>query len=320
MCRLGLSTLTLWAFLAAVGLAHAELRVAAPVIELGEVRGGQRLVQVFELTNAGTTPVEIVEVRRGCGCLAPRLASAKLQPGAKTTLHVELRTLGQADGPHAWNAQVIYRHGEETKSLPLTLRGVVRNEIVVQPALLALHLDKNGRGEITLVDRRATPLRVVAAEARSPALKVGDIVRAGNTTKVLLNAEVEQLPPGRYEGMVYVFTDDKDYEELQIPVTVTKGKRAAVQTVPERPELRLAGGAPSGSVLIRLRSLTGQSVRVSEVKAVEPGTKCTWAAGPGDDATVRLQLTKASTVNIVELHVVLEGNEALTVPVSVIRD
>jgi hypothetical protein len=56
------------------------------------------------------------------------------------------------------------------------------------------------------------------------------------------------------------------------------------------------------------------------VKADEPAAKCTWAAGPGDDATVRVQLAKASSANIVELHVVLEGNEALTVPVSVIRD
>jgi hypothetical protein len=310
-------------FLSLIALSHearAELHVAAPVIELGEVRGGQRLAQSFELTNAGATPIDIVEVRRGCGCLAPRLVERKLAPGTKTTLHVELRTLGQADGPHAWNLQVIYRAREELRTLPLALRGTVRNEVVVQPAILALHLDKNGRGEITLTDRRATPLRVIAAEARSPALKVGAIVREGNTTKVVLNAEVERLEPGRYEGLVHVFTDDRDYEELQIPVTVTKGKRAAVQTVPERPRVRLSGGAATGSVLVRLRSVSGEAVRVSEVKADQPSAKCTWAAGPGNDATVRVQLPREITSNTVELRVLLEGNESVTVPVEVIRD
>jgi len=305
---------------AVAGLAHAELRVAAPVIDLGEVRGGQRLAQSFELSNAGATPIEIVEVRRGCGCLAPRLAEQTLAAGAKTTLHVELRTLGQADGPHTWNAQVIYRAGGALKTLPLALRGTVKNEIVVQPALLALHLDKNGRGEITLVDRRAAPFRVLAAEARSPALKVGDIVRDGNTTKVVLNADVASLAPGRYDGMVHVFTNDRDYEELQIPVTVTKGKRAAVQIVPERPQVRLTTGASNGSALVRLRSLSGQAVRVSEVKADEPAVKCTWAAGPGNDATVRVQLPSGLTANFVELRVLLEGNESLTVAVELVRD
>ena len=52
---------------------RAELRFQQTTCEVGEVRGGAVLVPRFTFTNVGSTPVEITEVRPGCGCLKPRL-------------------------------------------------------------------------------------------------------------------------------------------------------------------------------------------------------------------------------------------------------
>ena len=157
--------------------AHAELRAVVPVVDLGAVDGGQKVNHTFLLSNVGTEIIEIFDVQRGCGCLTPQLAKRTLRPGEQTMLALELRTLGQADGPHAWNLQVHYRDGQQMKTLPLVLRGTVRNEITVQPATLGMHVTKALQQEITLTDRRETPLRVLAADVRLPGMSVTKIGR-----------------------------------------------------------------------------------------------------------------------------------------------
>jgi hypothetical protein len=302
------------------GAARADLFVAAPVIELGEIRGGQRLAQRFELVNRGDAPVEIVEVQRGCGCLAARLEQRLVPAGGKATIQFELRTLGQPEGPHTWHAQVHYRAGGQSKALPVALRGTIRNEVTLQPAILALHVDKAARQEITLVDSREPPLRVLGAEVRSPALKVAEVIRDGKTTRIVL-ATNDGLEAGRHEGMLYIFTNDPDYEELQAPVTVIKGQRALVQIVPEQPQVRLPAGAASGAVVVRLRSLTGKPVRIAKMESDDPQLTCTWAAGPGDDATVRLQVRRGERTSgktSTQLRATLESGAVVSMSAHII--
>lgn len=300
--------------------AQAELRVTTPAIDLGVIRGGQRISHRFELTNTSDAAVEILDVQRGCGCLAPRIDQRVIPAGGKTNLAVELRTLGQSDGPHTWRLQVQYRVGEETKLLPLTLRGVVKNDITVQPAILGLHVAKTIQQEIILTDSRATPLRVIDAEARGAGVQLTKIERAGKTTTLLVTADAAQLAPGRHEGRLTITTDDPDYGQLQVPIVVTKATAATVRATPEHVVLRLAVGATSAAALVRLRSPGGQAVRIAKVEASDPSVTCTWAPGPGNDATLKIQARSAlpaSNRSHVEVHLAAPANDVLTIPVIV---
>jgi hypothetical protein len=303
--------------------ARAELRVAAPVVELGTIRAGQKLSQRFVLTNAGSEPVEIVDLVRGCGCLATRLDQRQISPGGESILSIELRTLGQADGPQAWNLQVHYRAGQETKSLGLSLRGTVQNDITVQPAILGLHVTKSVQQEITLTDSRSRPLRVVAAEARAPGVQVVKIERAGKTTKILLRADGVRLEPGRHEGLLTITTDDGDYGQLQVPIVLTKASASSVAVAPEQVVLRPAAGASTASALVRLRTQDDRPVRIAKIEPSDPALVCTWAPGPGNDATVRIEarnLGAATSLQAhVEIHLSSPGRETITVPVPIIR-
>ncbi|MCI0681348.1 MAG: DUF1573 domain-containing protein [Gemmataceae bacterium] len=298
---------------------RADLRAANGVIDLGDIRGGRKLVHRFELTNAGALPVEILEVQRGCGCLAPRLEQRLLPAGGTTGLVVELRTLGQADGPHSWNLQVSYRAGQETRILPVTLRGTVKNDITVQPAILGLIVTKSVRQEITLTDSRNDPLRVIDAEARGPGLWVTAIERAGRTTKVQVTAEASRLAPGRHEGRLTITTDDPDYGQLEVPIVVTKATAATVRAAPEHVVLRFAAGATSASALVRLRSPGDQAVRIAKIEPSIPELACTWAPGPGTDATLKIQMSRSASAvqGHVDVHWTAPASEVLTIPVTV---
>src|SRR5207244_154025 len=136
----------------------------------------------FTLINAGREPMQILEVNRGCGCLAPRLDKRLLEPGDKATLHMEVRTLGHPDGPHIWTAAVRYRTGDSVKEVPLALRACVKNDVTVQPAVCAMIVETMLRQEITLTDLRKSPLTVTLAETTSPAIKVQTKTLEGGVT------------------------------------------------------------------------------------------------------------------------------------------
>ena len=297
--------------------ARAELRVTTPEVDLGVIRGGQKIAHRFELANDGAESIEILDLQRGCGCLAPRLDQRVIPAGGKTSLAVELRTLGQSDGPHAWNLQVQYRIGQETKTLPLTLRGTVKNDITVQPAILGLHVTKTVEQEITLTDFRATPLRVIDAEARGAGVRVAKIERAGKTTKVLVSADAALLAPGRHEGRLTITTDDLDYGQLQVPIVVTKAMAHAVRATPEQVVLRFAGST-SASALVRLRAPDDQKVNIAKIEPSDPALVCTWAQGPGNDATLKVQArTVLSSPSHIEVHLAAPAKDVLTIPVIV---
>ena len=302
--------------------ARSELRVAAASVDLGVIRGGQKLTHRFELVNRGGESIEILDLKHGCGCLAPRLDQRVIPPGGKATLVMELRTLGQADGPHTWELQVHYRAGADAKTLRLSLRGTVQSEITVQPAILGLHVSTTVQQEVTLTDARAAPLRVVDAEVRAAGVRVTKIERAGKTTKIVVAADGAKLPPGRHEGFLTITTDDADYGQLQVPIVVTKAAAlTAVRCVPERVELRLAPGTTTASALVRLRSTNDRAIRVAKIEASDSALVCTWAAGPGNDATVRIQALAARLTGAVQtqitVHLATPADDAMTIPVMI---
>jgi len=305
------------------GSTRADLRVDVPVVDLGAIRGGQKLTHCFELSNSGDKALEILDLRPGCGCLAPQIKQRSLQPGEKTTLVLELRTLGQAEGPHTWDIDVKYRTGAETKSLPLALRGTVHNEITVQPAILGLHVVKSVQQEITVTDTRPAPMHVLAAEARAPGVQVTRIDRTGKITKILVSADASQLAAGRHDGIISIVTDDPDYRQLLVPVVLTKASAVAVRAIPEQVDMHVSAGVDSTSAIVRLRSANDQPVRIAKMEPSDPALVCTWAAGPGNDATVKIQLQSGrlpeAAASHISIHFAGLVGEPMIIPVAIVR-
>src|SRR5262245_56154620 len=119
----------------AVPSARADLLIEKPLVNLGDIKGGVPLQHRLELRNSGEQATDILEVTASCGCLAPRLDKRSLQPGEKTTLALELRPLGQRNGPHAWNGLVRYRQGQEVREAIFTVKAIIHNDVTVQPTV-----------------------------------------------------------------------------------------------------------------------------------------------------------------------------------------
>lgn len=304
--------------------AVSDLRCSQPVADLGEIRAGPGLDHKFTLTNGGDQTLEILEVNRGCGCLAARLSKRGLKPGEQLTLFMEIRTLGHGNGPHSWTAQVRYRQGEAIRELPLAIKAMVKNEVIVQPAVLALHVETVLRQEVVVTDTRAGPFTVKHVQCTGPSKVSVDRVDAGKH-KITVEVQAKNLRAGRSEEILNIYTSDPDYAHLQVPVTLTKAERSPVLVTPERVEIHVPAGQKMASTLVRLRSRGSDGIEIRTVTWGPGIDKCIWAKGPDLGATLKIQVDALRlNEDAIDSHVRIDfgqpKGEVLVIPVSIKKD
>src|SRR5207244_1175040 len=122
------------------------------------------------------------------------------QPGEKGTLVMHLRTLGQQNGARTWQAHVQYRAAGKPLEVGLVVGATIRNEVTVEPSIIALTVETTLKQEVTIKDHRATPLKIVAIQASSPAIKVTTLPTDGSVTRVILEVSRSALTAPRQEA------------------------------------------------------------------------------------------------------------------------
>jgi hypothetical protein len=274
----------------AAGRARAELRCEPPAADLGVIRGGPAVQHRFELVNDGPTPIDIVDVERGCGCLESDLQKRTLKPGERAGLRVTVRTAGQPNGPRSWNLRIRYRAGDTAREELLVIAATIRNEVTIAPSILALYVQDALRQEVVVTDLRSPPLKVTGVNSTVPALRATVQPAVGGVTKVSLEVSAADLDGGRQDAILSLYTDDPLYNPLQLPVTITRGSRPAIAVTPPRVEARVSADQPVASVLVRLRPAGQQKVVIESADADDPAITCTWAVGPGAGATLKVQV------------------------------
>lgn len=296
--------------------ARSELRVPAPVVNLGEVKAGLPLTHTFELINDGPGIVEILDTRGSCGCVVGKVEPRVIQPGERGTLTLRMHTLGQAAGPHLWKATVGYRQGGMEKDITVGVQVRLVTEVTVQPATLTVITDGDLIQLVTLTDQRAKPLQVHGVQTSTPGLKARLLDQKTGTARIELETR-KDLSPGRHDEMLTIDTDDPGYRQLQVPVTIIKTSQTVV-AVPSRVEMQ--GGTTS--CLVRLRSGSEKAIAIGKIESVHPALTCRWAPGPDTQATVRIeadprQLAGRELETTITIHLTSPTPETLSIPVVV---
>ncbi|MBI3407640.1 MAG: DUF1573 domain-containing protein [Planctomycetes bacterium] len=312
-----------WLFLG-MAEARAQLRFAEPVANLGEIRGGPTLQHSFAFTNSGSLPIEIIEVDRSCGCLAPRLDKRRLSPGEKGNLRMDIRTLGQPNGPHAWTAQVRYREDGKIQETPIAIKAVVKNEITVQPPALAFFVENTLRQEVIVADTGVNPFAIKQIHCSGPAKLTLKKLEAGKH-QIIIEVRAADLAPGSAHEILNIYTDDPVYAQLEVPVTMTRIPRSAVLVSPEKVEVQIDKGQKSASTLVRLRPRGEESISINKVTWGDEITRCDWAKGPDQSATLKIRVEAAKAPDgVSQSHVRVDlsepPGEMVLIPVSIRKE
>jgi hypothetical protein len=302
------------------------VRFDRAVVKVGTVRAGVPLAHDFPFRNDGPESIEITQTRASCGCLTPRLGQRVYRPGERGVLRLEVNTLGEPAGPHAWTVQVRCQSGEKVQEIPLRLTARLITEISVRPAALTVDTGGAAGHEITLTDLRPKPLDITGLDSTSPHLtarlrgKPQDT--PGRRVQRIRIEVAEDFPEGRHREAVTLFTNDPLYRDLHIPVTVVKRSCQRLAALPERVTLAAAPGKPLPSQLVRLRDARGQVVEVGRIIADHPAVRCHWAKGPGPMATLKIsvdhkRLSNGRLQSAVHVHISKPVRETVTIPVVV---
>jgi hypothetical protein len=296
-------------FLLATPIATAQLRFVERTVDLGELRGGVVYQHRFEFINDSPNPTEITGIRLGCGCLAPVYDKRMYRPGERGSLLMYIRTLGQPDGTRSWNAHIQYRVADKQNEATLVIGAKIRNEIRITPSILAITVEGTLKQEVIVSDERAVPLNISSVLATSPAIRAGVMPGKDGVIKIALEINGSALTASHQEEMLNIYTDDPFYRHLQVPITLTKAARPSASATPPRIEILGAG-----SQLVRLRGTGDQVVRVDKMEANHPALKCTWASGPGNDATLKIATLMAIDADTqVRVHI---GASVIVIPVK----
>ncbi|ANF51135.1 hypothetical protein A0O34_11690 [Chryseobacterium glaciei] len=67
------------------------LALSESSFDFGKIKKGDKVEHVYEVTNTGTNPLVISEVKPGCGCTVPDFTKEPIMPGkkGKITLHFD---------------------------------------------------------------------------------------------------------------------------------------------------------------------------------------------------------------------------------------
>ncbi|HEV3261061.1 MAG TPA: DUF1573 domain-containing protein [Gemmataceae bacterium] len=295
--RVGASLVGLLMLALSAPRARADLHFEQPIFDAGAVHSGTPLVHDFRFVNAGPETIEVTEARASCGCLTPRIEPRVYRPGEHGSLRVEVHTLDQPEGFKDWRVQFCYRGGDTAHELGLHVTAHLITEVTVQPAALVVFADQPIGHEVTLTDLRPQPLSIAAVRTSSPELK-SDVKGSsadpsGHQVYTISLQVTEDYREGRHDETLSIYTDDPNYRELRVPVTIVKRPRQRLVVRPNRVTLLAPPGQPAPSRIVLIQDSGNEAVVLSGVMADDPAVVCQWAQGPGPMTTVKVSVDRS---------------------------
>lgn len=201
------------------------LQFDPPQIHLGAVKAGQMFERKVRVTNQSRSPLRIREIKSSCGCLAPKVQPEVLQPDQSAELLLRINSLSAHPGPQAWRVTLWAESNGVAQPQEMLLSAEVEQELVISPASVTLYGNRRATEHVfRLTDRRPRKLRLLKVDATSPLIraKVSDSSEEANGG-FQVHATVEPgFPEGRHDEQIVLYTDDAEYAQLRIPVTIIR--------------------------------------------------------------------------------------------------
>ena len=303
---------------------RAELICPEPSFNAGHLLAGKPFKHLFALNNQGKEAIHILEALPSCGCLRPTLSKTILNPGEAITLPIEIHTLTKPQGAHRFSINIRYKEAGEIKELALEVKALIQVEVEVTPAASAIFTDRAITHTFSVKDMRAKPMRIIAADSSNAQVTFQIHPPTLNENKESIQIITvfisELLTPGKHDLWIHLVSDDASYGEMKIPLTIVKRDGKLASAAPSRLYLEGSVGIPFGAKMVRINKAGTEPVKVDKVECSHPAFKCTWAQGPGDDATIRLLLDEKKLPpgeTIAELRVLLKGHQTQSVIIPV---
>lgn len=216
-------TFSVVALLVVSGTAFAapELSVDQPVYDFGTIIQGKRVEHVFILKNRGDTPLTVTRTKTSCGCTVANMSTKTIAPGRSA----ELRTAFDSANFGGTIAKTITIDSNDprTPAYTLTLKGVVKEQLVIVPRQLNLGQLKAGADKelaLTLENKGERTVRLISVTSPLPQVKITlskQFLKPNESARV--NVIVRPKEGDRFlSGFIVIATDSPGKSEVTVPL------------------------------------------------------------------------------------------------------
>lgn len=306
--------LTLIALLAAVSPARAQQAPWAnkfftaqnpppPYIvhDFGTAPAGSLLSHRFTITNIYKVPMQIMEIRKSCGCVEATASTQTLQPREAGTIDVTM-DLKKFTGSRTVTIQVAVGPKFLSTAL-LQVKAYSRADVMLNPGAVNFGVVAQGQPATQTVDVQFTgqgafAITGVASNKGPFVLNIQPNLRAANGAVVhrVSVALAPNAPPGPIADEIVLSTNDPNTSQLPIQITGMIQAPLAVTPAVVKFDPIKVGNVLTQRVIVRG---SGKAFRILSVRGDGDGVSVELppAAQPVQIVTVKVQPEKAGSLN-----------------------
>ena len=262
--------------------AGPKIQFATNTYEFGRVPVGMMVRATFVFTNTGTAPLEVTEVRPGCGCTTAGSWDRHVEPGKTGTIPLQLNTANF--GGAVIKTTTVTCNDPAQPTTQLLIKGEIWKPIDVQPGFVVFNPGaapiSNDVRVVRVVNNTADEITIEAPVSSNPAFKPTlKVVKPGKEFEIQV-ATVPPLAAGTVQGMVTAKTSSTNLP--QISLTVMAISQPAVVAIPNQvllPRGPLSNPTPitvairnngAEPITVTSPSVTPSNITVS-VNEIQPG-------------------------------------------------
>jgi hypothetical protein len=278
-------------------------RAVVPEIahDFGPVELGGRASHAFAIHNAGAAPLSVLRVEASDPGMKSRFKPV-IAPGETGFVSIDwdsARTAGNLDA-HA----VVHLSDPKKPRVTLTMTGVVRQSIVIQPTpdvVVSLYPDQSAERRLTIVNKDDRPLAIRGIRVAGSHFKA-DLrpVEPGKSYEVLISVPTG-LDAGQHQESLFIDTDHPRLGQLHVAVNVFVKKNLYVTPdVIDFGELSIAQ--------VRTVSAAAVTLQTSTIRKREGNFTITNMST--DVPGLRLDRSPAGSSNVFGISVRIDPNRA----------
>ena len=257
-----------------------RLEIAAPTHDFGSVPQGQRVRHDFTLTNTGTAPLAIIDVKPACGCTTADTWTRSIPPGGTGTIPLQLET-AQFVGPISKTIAVFTNdpaHPKQELALKVDVWTPVQisNPVLIFPALT--DPSQVVSRSVTIRHKVAGPLKL--SDLRSDLPTFAPVLKetvAGQEYELTVTT-VPPLPNGTQTARITMKSSNPQMPELSVQAVYTL--LPPVQVAPTEIMLPMARLAAPEKRYVVLLNHRGGDLQISDLKTNAEGVELTTGATP----------------------------------------
>jgi hypothetical protein len=243
-----------------------KIQFATNVIDFGKAGVGEVVKATFYFTNVGTAPLELTDVRPGCGCTAAGAWDRRVEPGKIGSIPLQLNTTGF--GGTITKTATITCNDPAAATHILQIRGEVWKPIDVAPSFVVFNIfgmpASNEVRVVKIKNNTPQPLSVTDAQSGNPAFKA--TIREVEPNKEY-DLEVELVSPpgsGTVQGVITAKTTSTSLPVVS--VTAMAMVQAPITVAPTQIALPAGSLATARPVTVSLYSRHATGITLSNPK------------------------------------------------------